>query len=84
MSFLERETMLFRMLVSDFQNIHRETRGSIAYETLTNVYQTARSHIQKIKVPMFVAVTITQLLKQHRTDILLICCKSLSADRHKN
>ena len=79
MSFLECEIMWFRMLVSEFQNISRETRGNIAYEALTNAYQNARSHIQKIRVPIFVAVTILQLLQQHQTDILFICFKSLSA-----
>jgi hypothetical protein len=61
--------VLFLLLVSEFQNIRRETSESIASETLMNVYQTARRHILKIKVPIFVALTISQLLERHQTDI---------------
>jgi len=33
--------------------------------------QTARRHIQKIKVPIFVALTISQLLQQHTRQIFI-------------
>jgi len=59
----------FLFLVSVFQNIRHETRESIASEKLANVYQTARRHIQKVKVPICIALTISQLLQQHQTDI---------------
>jgi len=66
---MECATVWFLLLVSEFQNIGRETSENIASETLTNVYQIAWRHIQKIKVPIFVALTISQLLQQHQTDI---------------
>jgi len=62
--FLECGTVWFLLLVSKFQNTRREIHESTAFETLTNVYQTARRHIKKINVPIFVALTISQLLQQ--------------------
>ena len=63
--------MWFWLLVSDFQNIRRETCGSIPTETLTNVHQTTRRDIQKIKVPIFVFLTVPELLQQRQTYIYI-------------